>query len=78
MPKPTYLPCLLFMKVKALLATQPYLGKVESLLEGLEFPFRSLVTKSGLYKIIYFIDGDTVYISRIWDCRQDPRNINKL
>ena len=60
-----------------ILATQPYLGKVESLLEGLEFPFRSLVTKSGLYKIIYFIDGDTVYISRIWNCRQDPRNINK-
>ena len=38
-----------------ILSIQPYLGKVEPLLEGLEFPFRSLVTKSGIYKIIYLL-----------------------
>lgn len=61
-----------------LLANFPRLGKVEPLLSGLEVEFRSLVTKCGNYKIIYYIYDDTIFVSHIWDCRQNPESIKSL
>lgn len=60
-----------------LLSEFPHLGKVEPLLNGLEMVFRSLVTEFGKYKIIYYIYQETIYISHVWDCRQNPDNIDK-
>ena len=53
------------------------IGKVEHLLDSynFEFQFRSLVTKDGLFKIIYFVDNDMIVISRIWSCRKNPMNL---
>lgn len=54
------------------LSQNPLMGRTEPLLEGLEYEFRTIVSTSRIYKIIYFIDHETVFISRIWDCRQKP------
>lgn len=54
----------------------PEIGRIETSLDKfmLEFSFRSLVVSGGLYKIIYFIDGEDVVISRILCCRKNPAN----
>ena len=40
--------------------------------------YRSLLVRKH-YKVIYFIDGDFIYIAAVWDCRTDPRyNINRV
>ncbi len=57
------------------LSGQPRLGHPEPLLDSLEYEFRTLV--SGIYKIIYFIDGDIIFIFRIWDCRQNPSRLHR-
>jgi plasmid stabilization system protein ParE len=55
----------------------PEIGKHEIWIEkkGTEFLFRSLVTKNGLFKIIYFLNEETVFISRIWNCLKDPNDL---
>lgn len=59
------------------LADQPRLGHAEPLLEGLDYEFRSFLSASRIHRIIYFIDGDAVFIFRIWDCRQNPGKLRK-
>lgn len=56
----------------------PEIGKYETMLEEYMFKyrFRSLVTSDGLFKIVYFIDGDIVTIARVWCCRKDPSTFN--
>jgi len=53
------------------LALFPKLAPLEPLLINMKYEFRSLVVLSD-YKIIYFIMSETIYVYRIWDCRQDP------
>ncbi|MDR1610330.1 MAG: type II toxin-antitoxin system RelE/ParE family toxin [Candidatus Symbiothrix sp.] len=36
---------------------------------------RSLVVAKGLYRVLYYIENNYVYISRIWDCRMNPNKI---
>lgn len=54
-----------------LLELNPFIGKQEPLLEGLRGDFRSLVV-SKLSKIVYSIQGNSVYIVDFWDTRIDP------
>ena len=62
--------------VKAL-KTQPNLGYIEPDLG--EFPqcFRCLVNVPN-YKIIYWIENETVKIATIFDCRQQPQQLYYL
>lgn len=53
-----------------LLADNPLLGFYEQALSLESQGFRSLVHEH--YKIIYFIEDDIIYISAIFDCRQNP------
>lgn len=56
----------------------PELAAIEPLLEDMPKTFRSLVVARN-YKVIYYIDSETIYISRIWDCRQAPEtNVKKI
>jgi plasmid stabilization system protein ParE len=60
----------------------PNIAAVEPLLQNKklrekEGPFRSLIIKEGLFKVIYYLDADTIVISRIWCCRTNPQNINE-
>lgn len=60
-----------------ILSSFPYLGPQEPLFKERKFCYRSLTTRRGLHKIIYFVDKDHVHIARIWDCRQSPAKIKK-
>jgi len=35
------------------------------------------VKVSGNYNILYMIDGETIFILRLWDTRQNPIKLNK-
>lgn len=59
------------------LTNNPYMGRIEPLLEGLEYEFRTIVTSSRNYKVIYFIADDKIMISRVWDCRQNPSRLRR-
>lgn len=56
------------------LASAPFIGKVEPLLQGSGLPFRSLVIHKH-YKLIYHYDKntDTLRIAALWDTRREPR-----
>jgi plasmid stabilization system protein ParE len=43
----------------------------EPLLSERPETFRSLIIKK-IYKIIYYVNGDIIYIADIWNCRQNP------
>ena len=52
------------------LLLQPLKGQKEPLLEYLELGHRRLVESH--YKIIYRIEGEYIYVTDIFDSRQDP------
>jgi toxin ParE1/3/4 len=52
------------------LLLQPLLGQEEPFLEHLGLGHRHLV--AGHYKIIYRVVGESIYITDIFDSRQDP------
>lgn len=49
------------------LQTMPYLGRKDEEFEHIR-AYRYLIVLT--YKVYYFIEGDTVFIASIWDCRQ--------
>ncbi len=53
-----------------ILERNPLAGQREDSLEDRPEGFRRLV--EGNYKIIYYINGDTVRIAAVFDCRRDP------
>ncbi len=55
-----------------ILASFPYLGPREPLFAGRRFDYRTLTTRRGLHKIIYFVEPENIHIARIWDCRKNP------
>lgn len=59
-----------------ILRTNPNIAAREPYLEDKEGVFRSLVTKNGLFKIVYYTEAETVVIVRIWCCRGDIKNLN--
>jgi plasmid stabilization system protein ParE len=56
------------------LADFPQMAAIEPLLADFARTYRSLVIKNT-YKVVYYIEGDVVYIATVIDCRQNP---NKL
>ncbi|MGM0407512.1 MAG: type II toxin-antitoxin system RelE/ParE family toxin [Bacteroidota bacterium] len=52
------------------LPEQPFAGQIEYLLEHLELGHRRLV--EGHYKIIYRVENEYIYITDIFDSRQNP------
>lgn len=61
------------LSYEPLLAANPGMGRKEPLLEGHPKGFRSLVVHKYC-KIIYYVDGDTLYIADLWDTRREPRS----
>ena len=52
------------------LALNPYIGLFEIYLDHLKEDHRRII--EGLYKIIYYIEDDKVFISDFFDTREDP------
>lgn len=65
------------IKNTSLLMGNPYLGKVEPLLNGCNsLEYRSLLVSEHT-KLIYTVHTDYVYVHLLWDVRQDERNLKK-
>ncbi len=60
----------IFVKTRVFL-DNPYLGREEECLEHLKLGHRRLIEKHC--KIIYKIKNDTIYITDVFDTRQDPK-----
>lgn len=58
-----------------ILESFPLLGFVEPRLKGKEVEYRSLVM--GNQKVVYWIEGETVFIATLFDCRQDPLKLSQ-
>jgi plasmid stabilization system protein ParE len=58
------------------LVKNPHIGRIEPSLEGGYEEFRYLT--EGHHKIIYYIDGDEVLISTIFDTRRNPATLRKI
>ncbi len=58
-----------------ILANNPHAGEREWLLEDAPYEYRRLVADD--HKIIYRIDGDTVWIVDVWDCRRNPSTLRR-
>ncbi|TAJ10282.1 type II toxin-antitoxin system RelE/ParE family toxin [Marinilabiliaceae bacterium JC017] len=57
------------------LQQHPYQGQKEPFLEHLDLDHRRVI--EGHYKIIYRIINDCIYITDIFDSRQDPDTMRK-
>jgi plasmid stabilization system protein ParE len=58
-----------------LLIHNPYLAPVEPCCAKHLKTYRSLVVSKGKFKVIYFVENQTIYIARVWACKQNPDNI---
>lgn len=52
----------------------PYLGAVIPEMEGMPYPYRSIVAHPH-FKVIYRVEGEVIFIVSIWDCRQQPERL---
>ncbi|MCL2650552.1 MAG: type II toxin-antitoxin system RelE/ParE family toxin [Candidatus Azobacteroides sp.] len=53
------------------LKKQPYMAALVPLLAERAYPYRGLVVRRS-FKVIYYVENDTIMIADVWDCRQDP------
>jgi len=54
----------------------PEIAPKEPLLEGYPEEYRSLIVRHN-YKLVYFIENETVNVVTVFDCRQNPRKLKK-
>jgi len=59
-----------------ILLNNPFLGAKEELLSQYPQDFRFLVVDS--YKLIYWIEENSIIIASVFDCRQNPVKIKNL
>lgn len=58
------------------LINSPFIGQQEELLSDRPQDFRYLV--SGNYKIIYWVDDNTIRIASVFDTRQNPEKMKSI
>ena len=66
----------LIVERSEILVEKPRIGQIEELLKHKNFEIRYLVERQ--YKIVYLIEDQIVLISTVFDCRQNPKKLNKI
>ena len=56
-----------------LMTSQPNIGPIDPLYSNRPKTYHSIII-NGLSKMVYRIDGDTIYIVDFWDTRREPVN----
>ena len=56
-----------------ILETHPFIAAIEPSLIDKKLEYRSLVTKNGLFKVIYHVADNEIFITTIWCCRSNPK-----
>jgi len=59
----------------SLLARFPYMGPT---VQDLEPPGRYRQLVRGWHRIIYRVEGNTLFILRVWDCRRNPQDLTPI
>lgn len=59
-------------ETERLILSNPFLGAIDPLFEGRKRSYRSTVI-NRLSKMVYFIDGESIYIAAFWDTRREPK-----
>lgn len=54
-----------------MLKRHPEIGSIDPLFADRPRTYRSVII-DNLSKIVYFVEGDVIYIAAFWDCRRDP------
>jgi plasmid stabilization system protein ParE len=57
-----------------MLSSFPTMAPIELLNREQKYQLRSLLSRNGIYKIVYYVKDDHIYIAQIWDCRRNPAN----
>ena len=57
-----------------ILILNPQIAPVEKSLLNKSKIYHSLVVSKGKYKVIYFVENKIIYIARVWNCLQNPKN----
>ena len=52
----------------------PEMAAVEPILIDYTHIYRSLIVRK-LFKVVYRIEGETIFIVAVFDCRQDPQKL---
>ena len=50
----------------------PYMGSFDPIFDDRTMSYRSIII-SGLSKMVYYIDDDTIHIAAFWDPRREPQ-----
>ena len=58
-------------ETRRLLADNPYLGPIESILSEKQVTYRYVVVDK-LNKMVYYIENEKIIIADFWDCRREP------
>ncbi len=58
-------------KTESLLLDNPHSGKTDPLFTERTYLYRSVVI-NGLSKLVYRVDGESIYVVAFWDTRQEP------
>ena len=58
---------------KQLIKSNPEIGRVDPLFKDRAETYRSVII-NGLNKLVYRVDGDTIYIVGFWDTRMDDED----
>ena len=56
------------------LSDYPEIAPIEQILDNHPIIFRSLVIRKT-YKVVYYAEGNIIYIADVWDCRQNPESL---
>jgi plasmid stabilization system protein ParE len=55
----------------------PYIGFIEPLLIGRKYQFRATIIYDN-YKMIYYVEEDTIWVVAFWDMRMDPEKLRNM
>lgn len=55
----------------------PEIGFIEPLLKGRKYLYRATIVYDN-YKMIYHVEGDTIWIVAFWDMRMDPARLQNM
>jgi len=63
-------------RIIRMLKLSPNIGSIDPLFANRSIAYRSIII-NGLSKLIYFVEGDTVYVADFWDTRRDPTSLSE-
>ena len=55
-----------------ILCSQPFVAQKEPLLHDLPDEYRSLIVAKGKYKLVYYVEDESVFIVQVFACLQNP------